>query len=102
MCKKFWDNSSPSFRNFLRIVGDNVQPQHSGLYLHMLASIASGDFSAQQAFQFLSTHQSRLNLTYLFESLQRYVSDFQSLGRQPDPSVAQVSAKSFLPILNYF
>lgn len=80
LCKKFWDDTS-TFKHFLRIVGDNVQPQHSALYLRMIASLASGDVNAYQAFYYLSNHQSRLNLNYLFDSLQRYVADFQSLGK---------------------
>eukprot|EP01127_Copromyxa_protea_P021079 TRINITY_DN7156_c0_g1_i1.p1 TRINITY_DN7156_c0_g1~~TRINITY_DN7156_c0_g1_i1.p1 ORF type:complete len:1839 (+),score=402.85 TRINITY_DN7156_c0_g1_i1:709-5517(+) len=83
LCKAFWDNRSP-FKHFLRIVGENVQPHLSGLYLRMIASLASGDVNAHQAFLYLVNHQSRLNLNYLFESLQRYVADFQSLLRQSD------------------
>lgn len=94
LCKKFWDDRT-HFRNFLRVVGDNIQPQHSAMYLRMISSLASGDVNAHQAFHYLATHQSRLNLNYLFESLQRYVVDFQALDRQTD--VTQVC-----PFVNYF
>jgi hypothetical protein len=50
----------------------------------MIASLASGDVNAHQAFLYLSNHQSKLNLGHLFEAMQLYVNDFQASLRQSD------------------